>query len=248
MNFLSLVRVERKSIERVDIVFTISYKDFIMEKNICNIIKHENIEKNGYLTSRDIEHYWLYKYIRSSDDTSSVDGEISEDIRILKNQFCNKSIALLQSCSQRLETEISEGLNFLVQQLVVVGQPWVVVAVPRSKATFRKEQLYLIKAISNAVSQQPLENGTYFIKRVIDTQTTHLSHTTNIDIINKNNGPKPYPGITKDTCSLCGNVRGKNVILIDDIYTHNVNIDEDCAQFLFDKGANNVILYTLCKT
>lgn len=41
---------------------------------------------------------------------------------------------------------------------------------------------------------------------------------------------------------------GKNIILIDDIYTECKGIDEDCIQFLLDYGARNVILYTLGMT
>ena len=61
-------------------------------------------------------------------------------------------------------------------------------------------------------------------------------------------GDMPYPGITNDTCRLSGSVSGRNVILVDDIYTKTVNIDEDCCQFLLDNGAKSVTLYTICKT
>ena len=43
-------------------------------------------------------------------------------------------------------------------------------------------------------------------------------------------------------------VEGKNVILVDDIYTKDVNVAEDCIQTLFDFGAKDVILYTVAKT
>ena len=58
----------------------------------------------------------------------------------------------------------------------------------------------------------------------------------------------PYPGITKDTCSISNEVKNKNILLIDDIYTNNINIDEDAIQALLDKGAKSVIFYSVGKT
>lgn len=216
-----------------------------MKLTFNNSFSRDTIQRNDYL-SRDIEHYWRYRYVSAAYDDDNADGCVSRDIRALKNQFRTEKISVLQSSSQRIQKEISEGLNFLVQELAVVNPPCVAVAVPRSKATFLADQLYLIKAISDAIPQQLLENGAYFIKRHSDTKTTHLMNTK-IGDMNKS-GDAPYPGITRDTCNLQGDVCGKNVILIDDIYTHGVNVDEDCAQFLFDNGAHNVVLYTLCKT
>lgn len=215
-----------------------------MTQTLKNGFYCDTIEKNNFL-SKKIKLYWKYRYVRADCDNGSIDGRMSADIRTLKNQFRNESITDLQYASQRIEREISEGLDILLPQLSVVSQPCVV-AVPRSKATFHQDQLYLIRSISNAVSQNRAENGAYFIQRHSDTKTTHLMNTKNGDM-NKT-GVAPYPGITGRTCSLDGNVRGKNVILIDDIYTHGVNVDEDCVQFLFDNGARNVVLYTLCKT
>jgi phosphoribosylpyrophosphate synthetase len=62
------------------------------------------------------------------------------------------------------------------------------------------------------------------------------------------NGDLPYPGITKNTCTISENVRGKNILLIDDLYTKTVNIDEDAIQALLDKGARSVVFYAVGKT
>ena len=76
-----------------------------------------------------------------------------------------------------------------------------------------------------------------------DLKTTHdwrLEHNT---------GDMPYVGITKDTCEIDKHaVENKNVILVDDIYTEGVFVDEDCIQTLLDSGAKSVILYTIAKT
>jgi hypothetical protein len=37
-------------------------------------------------------------------------------------------------------------------------------------------------------------------------------------------------------------------LLIDDLYTKSVNIDEDWIQALYEKGAKNVIFYSVGKT
>lgn len=145
-----------------------------MELTFNNDFSCDTIQRNAYLR-RDIEHYWRYRYVSAACDNDSADGCVSGDIRTLKNQFRTEKISDLQDCSQRIEKEISEGLNFLVQELEVVNQPWVVVAVPRSKSTFMADQLYLIKAISNAIPQQLLENGAYFIKRHNHTKFSWLN-------------------------------------------------------------------------
>ncbi|MCB0541814.1 MAG: amidophosphoribosyltransferase, partial [Bacteroidetes bacterium] len=83
-------------------------------------------------------------------------------------------------------------------------------------------------------------DGSEYIKRVKDTKTTHRARSGH-----GGNGDMPYPSITLDTCSFSLNVKGKDILLIDDLYTNSVNIDEDAIQALFDKGANSVIFYSI---
>lgn len=61
-------------------------------------------------------------------------------------------------------------------------------------------------------------------------------------------GDMPYVGITKATCKISNEVRGKDILLIDDIYTKGVNIDEDAIQALLDNSAKSVIFYAVAKT
>ncbi len=61
-------------------------------------------------------------------------------------------------------------------------------------------------------------------------------------------GEMPYPGITKDTCIISENIRGKDILLIDDLYTKTINIDEDAIQALLDYGAKSVVFYAVGKT
>jgi len=70
------------------------------------------------------------------------------------------------------------------------------------------------------------------------------AHTPNYN----NNGDTPYPGITISTCDIASDVRGKDILLIDDIYTKTINIDEDAIQALLDSGATSVHFYAIGRT
>ena len=88
-------------------------------------------------------------------------------------------------------------------------------------------------------------DGTHFIIRHTNTRTTHLR----IPIEGfDNDGRTPYPGITIDTCNMSDQIIGQNILLIDDIYTNNINIDEDVIQALLTNGANSVVFYAIGKT
>lgn len=122
-----------------------------------------------------------------------------------------------------------------------------ILVVPRSKpdSFWRDEELQFRNAVMIAIKDlQNAVDGTNAIKRIVETKTTHLAHLD----ISTNNGPTPYPGITQDTCELNMNVNGRDIILVDDIYTENKGVDEDCIQFLLNKKARSVSLYTLGMT
>jgi hypoxanthine-guanine phosphoribosyltransferase len=61
-------------------------------------------------------------------------------------------------------------------------------------------------------------------------------------------GDMPYPGITKHTCKISNEVKGKDILLIDDIYTRTINIDEDAIEALLEKRAKSVVFYSVAKT
>ena len=56
------------------------------------------------------------------------------------------------------------------------------------------------------------------------------------------------PGITKATCTISNEVKGKDILLVDDLYTPELGIDDDAIQALFDHGASSVIFYSIGKT
>ena len=126
--------------------------------------------------------------------------------------------------------------------------PLTICVVPRAKAdnTYNPNQLLFKAAVRNAVIAlgNSFIDGTNFIQRHTNTKTTHLQ---SIDGYH-NDGSNPYIGITNATCNISNNVIGKDILLIDDIYTRTVNIDEDAIQALLSKGANSVSFYAIGKT
>jgi hypothetical protein len=150
----------------------------------------------------------------------------------------------LPNVQQQLSTILRQDLPQILRQ--VGKNNLTVCVVPRSKAEayYRADQLLFRRVISDVVDQLPnFENGTNYIVRHTNTRTTHLDRNGE-----GGDGNLPYPGITKDTCTISGQVNGKGILLIDDLYTKSVNIDEDAIQALIDKGANSVTFYSVGKT
>ena len=119
--------------------------------------------------------------------------------------------------------------------------------IPRAKIekNYQQDQLNFkntVGEISNELSG--FIDGTSFIMRHTNTQTTHLEKGQG----EGGKGNSPYPGITKDTCTISDKVKGKDILLIDDVYTKDVGIDEDAIQALLDNGANSVVFYAIGKT
>lgn len=141
-------------------------------------------------------------------------------------------------------------LNDLPDILVHINRiPLTVCVVPRAKAesTYRPSQMLFRAVIRNVVNHlgNNFIDGTHYIIRHTNTRTTHLRQA--MEGFN-NDGSLPYVGITNDTCNISDEVIGKNILLIDDIYTRTVNIDEDAIQALIDKGANSVSFYAIGNT
>lgn len=145
-----------------------------------------------------------------------------------------------QQLSEILRQDLPEILRQVRKNILTVC------VVPRSKAEnyYRADQLLFRRVISNVVDQlSNFQNGTNYIVRHTNTRTTHLDRNGE-----GGDGNLPYPGITKDTCTISGQIYGKDILLIDDLYTKSVNIDEDAIQALLDKGANSVTFYSVGKT
>ena len=154
---------------------------------------------------------------------------------------------------QQLNQAISQMRNVLLLDLPIILKEQTVnsltvCVVPRSKAdnTYRANQLLFKSTIKSVVKElDGFLDGTDYIIRHKNTRTTHLRRPMEGF---ENDGRMPYKGITAETCHISSNVINKDVLLIDDIYTHSVDIDEDAIQALFDNGAKTVIFYAIGRT
>ena len=173
----------------------------------------------------------------------------------LKNTFNNENMCKLNTGRELVEKTLCMDVPEILSKEEL--NSCVLVCVPRAKmlSKYHANQKMFMDAVSRSADKLNLIDGAYCIKRYKDTKTTHLKNAkdltwVNIDGLNeKNDGMEPYPGITNDTCIIETDlIKGKNIILVDDIYTQNVNIDEDCIQALYDAGAKKVIFYAIAKT
>jgi hypothetical protein len=198
------------------------------------------IEGNNFL-SRDVQGFYHSDY--SGGGQWRVQGTIENIICTLKNDITPYTSQVLRNTTQQLANILLEDLPQILQQ---IGKTTLTVCViPRAKINYNANQLLFKATVNNVVNQlNGFSNRTNYIIRHTDTKTTHLSR----GISGGGIGSSPYPGITKDTCSISNNVRGKDILLIDDLYTKTVNIDEDAIQALLDKGAKYVIFYAVGKT
>ena len=132
--------------------------------------------------------------------------------------------------------------------LSTVGkQQLTICVVPRAKneQNYREDQLNFKKSVHEVANElTSFADGTSFIIRRNNTQTTHLENGQG----GGGDGSSPYPGITEDTCVISDQVRERDILLIDDVYTKDMGIDEDAIQALLNHGANSVVFYSIGKT
>jgi len=202
------------------------------------------IRTNGYLQRETIGYY-------NRPYTGYGKPDNPAFINTLKNIFNKENIKELERARDTVSSILVEDLKFIMQAYM---PSCLCESVPRSKipSYYQKTQLMLLEGIQYAIrildneyvnssSNLKIVDGTDCIIRNITTRTTHVRK----EIHNfTNEGDRPYPGITSKTCAINKEkMAGQDVILIDDLYTYTVNIDEDCIHALYDNGANNVIFY-----
>lgn len=173
-----------------------------------------------------------------------IDGTIENMICTLKNDRTPYPQTKLNSVANNLSRILLEDLHLILQERRF--QTLRVCVIPRAKHEeyYADNQKLFRHIVQNTVNGfNGFEDGTHDIIRHTDTRTTHSNRSGN-----GGNGPMPYCGITRDTCNISNQVSGKNILLIDDLYTRSVGIDEDAIQALYDNGANNVIFYSVGKT
>ena len=182
--------------------------------------------------------YYRHDYI-----TFGTEGN-PDFINHLKNSFNNTSNDVLISAVNELIKVLTEDLPKFKNLYLNTNLYVCVIPRAKSEGTYSDNQKFFKTVISNVVDRiTGLTNGTNYIIRKINTRTTHMNKSGY-----GGDGEMPYVGITKASCIISPEVRGKDILLIDDIYTWGVNIDEDAIQALLDYGAKSVIFYSVAKT
>lgn len=173
-----------------------------------------------------------------------VPGSIENLICTFKNDITPYAPSILSNAINRLIPILKNDLPRILQKS---GKSSLrVCVIPRAKRedSYRTNQLLFRSTVQSVVQiLSGFVDGSHDIIRHTHTATTHLARNGN-----GGTGELPYVGITKDTCNIADAVIGQDILLIDDLYTKTVNIDEDCIQALLDKGARSVIFYSIGKT
>lgn len=196
---------------------------------------HEfTIVANEYL-QQDCRAFYHTVYVRMGNPGNP------DYINTLKNTFGDFSMVRLNNAAQELRNALMADLPKILQLLQLPSLTVCVVPRARAESNYRANQLLFKSTARNVINQlNDFYDGTNFIIRHTNTQTTHLRNTSVRD-----DGPEPYQGITANTCTISNNVNGKDVLLIDDLYTRSINIDEDAIQALLNSGVNSVSFYAI---
>lgn len=194
------------------------------------------IRKNDFL-NKDIQSYYSCSYLGYHTKGNP------DFINYLNNQFGTADYLIINNAKNELVKILKKDLEEIK---ACNNTKLSVCVVPRSKADnyYSNNQKIFRETVSEVVrSIDNFEDCTKFIVRHIDTRTTHMNMSGY-----GGDGDMPYVGITKATCNIHKDVSGKDILLIDDIYTKGVNIDEDAIQALLDCEANSVIFYAIART
>lgn len=216
----------------------------IPQENIVNVRGNQLdmflIWKNIYLSQTCLAyHSLLYTRFRHYYNPDFINA--------IKNTFGYDSITSLAPAVQELKKYVKYAIRCIFARHKF--NELTIVTIPRAKAdkTYQPNQLLFRTSISQVIGELvgeglPIIDGTQYLIRHTNTKTTHLGDTM------QNDGEMPYPGITRATCYISPLIKGKSLLLIDDIYTKYTNIDEDAIQALLDAGAEKVIFYAIAKT
>lgn len=175
----------------------------------------------------------------------TIKGTIENLICTFKNDITRYSEEVLRAAKNHLYRILLADLPQILNDSACSSL--MVCVIPRAKHEnyYDKEQKLFRFVIQYAIQNglTGYVDGTHNIIRHTDTATTHWTHSGG----SGGNGPMPYCGITNDTCTISG-VQGKDILLIDDLYTKKVGIDEDAIQALYDHGASSVCFYSIGRT
>ncbi len=194
------------------------------------------ISKNRFLKTETVGYY-------HQDYTGFKQKDNPDFLNVLKNTFNVESGTNLKNAGKRVVGILKLDIPNIIEANNLPNS--IIVCVPRAKAlkSYADSQLFFKLAVGFAANKiSGAIDGTDYIRRIVNTRTTHIRKQISI----QNDGDMPYPGITVATCEIDSfRIKNQNIILIDDIYTKTVNVDEDCIQALLDNGAGKVIFYSV---
>ena len=203
-----------------------------------------NNRQLGRFISKSTDAFYHSDYHGGNESIRNTIGTTENIICTLKNQFHEKSKNELEQAEKNLITILEKDLPQILQETGKNNLYICVIPRARAEKNYTKNQLTFKLSVANVAHKlNGFIDGTNYIIRHTDTQTTHLARSGH-----GGGGNLPYPGITNETCKISSEVDGKDILLIDDLYTKSVNIDEDAIQSLFDNGANSVVFYSIGKT
>lgn len=137
--------------------------------------------------------------------------------------------------------KVKEILTLTIPQIKkIINTPFLtIVLIPRAKANQDDWYQHLRTAVSQWVDDNINDgyiDGCHYIVRETDSPTTHRREG------------RIEPGTILKTCSIDPEIEGKNILLIDDIYTFGANVDEDALQAVLDNKPESVTFYSIAKT
>jgi predicted amidophosphoribosyltransferase len=194
------------------------------------------IDPNNYL-SQTITGYYNTRYRRMGNPGNP------DYLNHLKNTFNDYPELKLKRAKDELKNVLKSDLPYILREKRF--NQLTICTVPRAKAEnkYSQEQQQFRSAVKEIALESPnLIDGTDYILRRVNTMTTHLAGR-----VRNNDGDRPYPGITEETCRISKNIEGKNILLIDDIYTPDVNIDEDAIQALLNGSPKSIYFYAVAR-
>jgi predicted amidophosphoribosyltransferase len=206
------------------------------------------ISKDDDYLKQDIQAYYNAKYTTMGEEgnpdylnniKNTYGKPESSDADWYKKQEQIKLDDAVGKLAKALKIDLPKVLKELKKDSLYVC------VVPRSKSesTYKDNQKLFKSTVKSVIKGLDNFNDTSdYIVRTSNTKTTHLDDSTPNYT---NDGKMPYAGITKKTCTLDKNIKDKDILLIDDIYTAGVNIDEDAIQALIDNGAKSVTFYSV---
>lgn len=220
------------------------------------VIRTAIIEPNDYLRketslvynreyigmySHDPDHPMFINHIKN--DTLTFDAQLRAEAEAELERY-------FQTTFENIEKELFSPIT---GSGALCGEKPLVCLVPRAKKLeyYYPEQLGFSRVLNRVLKKLPFfESGIDVIERTSNTETSHarkFSPTFTKPILDEPCISR-RPGFTKMSCRISSKVRGRAIILVDDIYTPGVNIDEDAIQALYDNGASIVTLYAVAKT